>query len=155
MLCGGFYLILGFPFTSEMRMFLYHFFLAPEGHLLAFVLNPVLMRRASPCVALISSGQQQQFYRTTSNLYPTIPHSTLKVLCGKIPPPKKLTTSPSSPAPTLAAKFSTSTHPPFPSAVKGASSRQTGTWRTRCEIHTEQNLRDSLAPLILGSAQYD
>lgn len=144
MLCGGFYLILGFPFTSEMRMFLHHFFLTPEGHPLAFVLNPVLMRRASPCVALISSGQQQQFYRTTSNL-----------LCGKIPPQKKLPISPSSPAPTLAAKFSTSTHPPFPSAVKGASSRQTGTWRTRCEIHTEQNLRDSLAPLILGSAQYD
>jgi len=85
MLCGGFYLILGFPFTSEMRMFLHHFFLAPEGHPLALVLNPVLMRRASPCVALISSGQKQQFYRTTSNLYPTIPHSTLKVLCGKIP----------------------------------------------------------------------
>src|SRR5271154_6519134 len=78
MLCGGFYLILGFSVRDNVCSV--HFFLPLKGQSLDLVLNPILVRQASPCVVLNSLEQQQQFYTALSYLYPTIPHSTLKVL---------------------------------------------------------------------------
>jgi hypothetical protein len=112
-------------------------FLLLKEHPPAFVLNPILMRRTSPCVVLISSGQQQQFYRTTSNLYPTIPRSATQGAFAQNPLTKKLPIS-LFPRPHTSGKFSiflaetsiaTST---FFSFGKSVADKR-GKWRTRCE----------------------
>src|ERR1700722_2516263 len=108
-------------------MLLRHFFPALEGQPLAFVLNPILIRQASPCVVLISLEQQQQFYTAPSYLYPTIP--TLHAQ-GGLADPLFAESSPflQSPPPHLAGNFSMSWRKhihisTFLSAVAGASSR--------------------------------
>jgi hypothetical protein len=80
-------------------------FLLLKEHPPAFVLNPIMMRRTSPCVVLISSGQRQQFYRTTSNLYPTIPRSATQGAFAQNPLTKKLPIS-LFPRPHTSGKFS-------------------------------------------------
>jgi hypothetical protein len=110
----------------------------------AFVLNPILMRRTSPCVVLISSGQQQQFYRTTSNLYPTIPRSATQ---GAFAPHRKAPHFSISPPPHQREIFNLlggyiNSHIHFFSFGKSVADKR-GKWRTRCETHIEQNQRQS------------
>lgn len=144
MLCGGFYPIFGF---SVRDTYAPPSFLScpPEGQPLAFALNLTQIRQASPCVVLIPLEQQQQFYTAPSCLYPTIPHSTLKVLLQT----PLAESSPISPIP----RPHTSGKHHIHSSTFPFGSRRSQQPTNGKVTHMLRN--PSLGPSILGNGQYD